>query len=87
MVNRQPDWNKAIVSVDDVYLQRRIELWGEGFTFFDLKRLNKGINRNYEGSNHNYKFVVPAHDLRWTFQLPRSEMQENTHIDASEQNP
>ncbi len=87
MSNRQPDWNQSIVSVEDVYLQRRIELWGEGFTFFDLKRLNKGIDRSYDGNNHNYKLVVPAHDVRWTFQLPRSEMQENTHIDASEQNP
>lgn len=87
MANRQPGWNQQIVTVDDVYLQRRIELWGEGFTYFDLKRLNKGIDRSYSGNNHNYKFVVPAHDVRWTFQLPRSEMQENTHIDASEQNP
>lgn len=87
MKNRQPDWNKTIVNVEDVYLQRRIELWGEGFTYFDLKRLNKGIDRNYDGSNHNYKLTFPAHDVAWTFQLPRTEMQENTHIDRSEQNP
>ena len=86
MAKRQPDWNKDLVTVEDVYKQRRIELWGEGFTYFDLKRLNKGIDRSYSGSNHNYKLVVPAHDVKWTFQLPRSEMQENTHIDASEQN-
>lgn len=87
MVTRQPDWDKSLVTVEDVYLQRRIELWGEGFTFFDLKRLNKGIDRSYEGSNHNYKLVVPAHDLRWTFQLPRIEIQENSHITAEDQNP
>ena len=87
MKNRQPDWSKAIVNVEDVYLQRRIELWGEGFTYFDLKRLNKGIDRNYDGSNHNYKLTYPAHDVVWTFQIPRAEMQENTHIDRSEQNP
>ena len=86
MAKRQPDWSKDLVTVEDVYKQRRIELWGEGFTYFDLKRLNKGIDRSYSGSNHNYKLVVPAHDVKWTFQLPRSEMQENTHIDASEQN-
>ena len=87
MVNRQPDWNKVLVTVEDVYLQRRIELWGEGFTYFDLKRLNKGIDRSYEGNNHNYKLVVPAHSVLWTFQLPQSELQENSHIQASEQNP
>lgn len=87
MSKRDPQWNESSVDVEDVYLQRRIELWGEGFTYFDLKRLNKGIARNYQGTNHNYRFVVPAHDVRWTFQIPRSEIQENDRIDQSEQNP
>lgn len=88
MANRQPSWNKASVTVEDVYLQRRIELWGEGFSYFDLKRLNKGIDRNYEGSNHlaGYKLVVPAQDKRWTYQLPNREMQENKLIPAEDQN-
>lgn len=30
-----------------VLLQRRIELWGEGFAYFDIKRNNLGIDRNY----------------------------------------
>ena len=54
MENRDPQSNLTNVSVEDVYLQRRIELWGEGFTYFDLKRLNKAIDRSYDGSNHNY---------------------------------
>lgn len=89
MANRQPDWNESSVTVEDVYLQRRIELWGEGFTYFDLKRLNKGIDRNYEGSNHytGYKLTVPAHDVRWTFQLPLREIQENFNISEEDQNP
>ena len=89
MKNRQPSWNKASVTVDDVLLQRRIELWGEGFSYFDLKRNNKGIDRNYEGSNHQagYLHTIPAFDVRWTYQIPQSEMQENSHIQDSEQNP
>ena len=89
MKNRQPSWNKASVTVDDVLLQRRIELWGEGFAYFDLKRNNKGIDRNYEGSNHQagYLHTIPAFDVRWTYQIPQSEMQENSHIQDSEQNP
>ena len=88
MSARQPDWSKASVSVEDVYLQRRIELWGEGFAFYDLKRLNKGIDRNYEGSNHlaGYKLTVPAHDVRWRYQIPQAEMQENKLISEEEQN-
>jgi len=30
---------------DEVWVQRRIELWGEGLSFFDLLRLRKGIDR------------------------------------------
>lgn len=89
MENRQPSWNKSTVTVDDVLLQRRIELWGEGFAYFDLKRNNLGIDRNYEGSNHlaGYLFTIPAFDKRWTYQIPTGEMQENSHIQDDEQNP
>ncbi len=89
MKNRQPDWDQSSVTVEDVYLQRRIELWGEGFTFFDLKRLNKGIDRSYEGNNYpaGWKLVVPAHDVRWTYQIPLTEIQENFNISEDDQNP
>lgn len=89
MSNRQPDWNESSVTVEDVYLQRRIELWGEGFTFFDLKRLNKGIDRNYEGNNYptGFALTVPAHSVLWTFQIPLREIQENFNISEDEQNP
>ncbi len=89
MSKRQPSWNKASVTVEDVYLQRRIELWGEGFSFYDLKRLNKGIDRTYAGNNHlpTYDIKVDAHDVRWVYQIPLSEIQENKLINAEDQNP
>lgn len=88
MANRQPSWNMTAVTAEDVFQQRRIELWGEGFSYFDLKRLNKGINRNYAGSNHlaGYRLVVPARDERWTYQIPQREMQENKLITEEDQN-
>ena len=89
MDKRDPQWNRTSVDVDDIYLQRRIELWGEGFGYFDLKRLNLGIDRNYEGSNHmvGYKHVVPAQDKKWIYQIPIAEIQENKSIEDREQNP
>ena len=89
MEARQPGWDQATASVDDIFLQRRIELWGEGFAIYDLKRLNKGIDRSYEGSNHlpGYKLVVPAQDVRWTYQIPLKEIQENPLINEEDQNP
>lgn len=38
-------------AVKEIVLQKRIELWGEGQTFFDFKRLNMNITRYYNGSN------------------------------------
>jgi hypothetical protein len=86
---RQPDWKKSNVSVEDIHLQRRIELWGEGFAYYDLKRLNKGTDRSYEGNNHlaGYDIAVPARDTRWYYQIPLSEIQENDLINEEDQNP
>ncbi|MDR0694364.1 MAG: RagB/SusD family nutrient uptake outer membrane protein [Prevotellaceae bacterium] len=85
---RNPDWNETSVTVDDVWMQRRIELWGEGFAMFDLKRLHKGIDRNYPGSNHysSAKFAIPAGDKRWIYRIPQSEILENPDISEADNN-
>lgn len=46
---------------NEVWWQRRVELWGEGFATFDIKRLNKGIIRNYAGTDH-------IDGYRWNFE-------------------
>lgn len=38
--------------VNEVWWQRRVEFWGEGFATFDIKRLEKGIIRSYANTNH-----------------------------------
>lgn len=88
MSKRQPDWNETSVTVEDVYQQRRIELWGEGFAFYDLKRLNKGIDRAYEGTNHlaGYQLVVNPRDVKWIYQIPLKEIQENDLLSEDDQN-
>lgn len=48
---------------NEVWWQRRVELWGEGFATFDIKRLNKGIIRSYANTNHLETF-------RWNVQTP-----------------
>lgn len=89
MDTRNPAWLATSLSVEDVYQQRRIELWGEGFSFFDLKRLNKGIDRTYKGNNHlaGYAFAVEPLAKTWIYQLPRQEMQENKQLTETDQNP
>ena len=37
---------------NEVWWQRRVELWGEGFAMYDIKRLDKSVIRCYAGTNH-----------------------------------
>lgn len=68
--------------VDEVLVQRRIELWGEGFRFLDLKRLGLPLDR--EGTNNNavvvVKMKVPANSNMWLWQFPQDEINANPNI-------
>lgn len=37
--------------VEEIVFQKRVELWGEGQSFYDIKRLNLSVTRAYEGTN------------------------------------
>ena len=72
--------------IEEIMFHRRIELWGEGHRFLDLKRLNLPLNRNVIGHNAAVALIfdVPAGDVRWEFLIPRSELDANK---LSVQNP
>lgn len=38
-------------AIDEILFQKRVELWGEGLSFFDYKRLDMSVTRAYEGTN------------------------------------
>ncbi len=91
--NRNPLYvlsvNAGQALIDEILLQRRFELWGEGFRFHDLKRLNAPLVRDDAGTNHNAALVggifnIPAGDNRWQWQIPQNELNANPLI---EQNP
>lgn len=73
--------------IEEILLQRRLELWGEGFRFYDLKRLNQPLNRR--GANHNTTLAVtmsvPAGDSQWQFLIPQGEIDRT--LGVVEQNP
>jgi hypothetical protein len=48
--------NTGTAFIDEILTHRRVELWGEGFRFYDLKRLNLPLDRN--NSNHNSSLAV-----------------------------
>lgn len=83
---RDPAYVKSTKTGEDlqeeIYFQRRIELWGEGFSYFDHKRLNKGITRKYTGTNHNAdaQFNYDAGDKVFKFRIPSDELTNNEGI-------
>jgi hypothetical protein len=69
--------------LDEIYLQTRIELWGEGKSYLAMKRNKATIVR---GDNH-LSFVgvqISYDDEKLTFEIPESEIQNNPFI--SDQN-
>ena len=65
---------------------RGIELWGEGFGWFDLKRWNDPINRKHfsEGGNSYLTYAVECVQEQtnnwWTSVLPEKETNYNTEV-------
>ena len=41
----------GVDAIDEIVFQKRVELWGEGQSFYDYKRLDMSVTRGYEGSN------------------------------------
>ena len=79
--------NTGQALIDEIMDHRRIELWGEGFRWLDLKRLNLPLDRT--GSNHkksttNGVLEVAPDDKRWIWAIPQDEIDANPLI---EQNP
>ncbi len=69
--------------LDEIYLQTRIELWGEGKAYLALKRNKRTAIR---GANHLTFVGVPISydDERMTFEIPEAEIQNNPFV--SDQN-
>lgn len=81
-LTRNPQFTTAASGnalIDEIITQRRIELWGEGFGFTDLKRLDLPLNRL--NSNHQPSISVlmelPAGNIMWQFLIPQREIETN----------
>jgi hypothetical protein len=77
--------------LDFIILQRRIELWGEGFRVFDIMRLKTGFDRAYAGTNHPSMAQIIISDpesWEWILMIPQKEFDGNVNMDpATDQNP
>ena len=84
--------NTGQALVDEILLNRRVELWGEGFRWLDLKRLNLPLDRtaaafpNFVPLTSAGTVSIPAGDVKWQFLFPREEMEANLSL-TGQQNP
>lgn len=68
----------------EVFLQKRIEFWGEGVVFFDFKRLGAGVTVGYTGTNvqEGYRYNVTGNAPWWNWPIPRSEINGNPILEG-----
>jgi hypothetical protein len=69
--------------LDEIKLYRGVELWGEGFDWFDMKRWNDPINRKAYAGGGNFittlaVTITPEMSNKWTWKLPLKETDFNT---------
>lgn len=69
---------------DEIWFQRRVELWGEGFSNSDTRRLNKPLVRFHGGADSNvpaaFRFNMTADDPWWLMRFTSSELNTNLAI-------
>ena len=78
--------------LDEIILQRRIELWGEVGRIMDIKRLKTGFSRNFEGTNHPNRLLsrntLDPEYPDFVMAIPQSEFDGNKNMDeTTDQNP
>jgi tetratricopeptide (TPR) repeat protein len=78
--NRDPSYTAGGDVQEAVWLQRRIELWGEGFSFFDIMRLQKPITRVGAGYAAQVTFNIEANAPILLWRIPQSETETNHAI-------
>lgn len=69
---------------NEVWFQRRVELWGEGLFMFDARRLSKPVVRFHDPKATNladaFVFNISADDAWLNMRFPQTEMDNNIGI-------
>ena len=84
---RDPNYSSTdhgLSFADELWFQRRVELWGEGFFMFDAKRLGKPVVRTHGAGTTNepdaFAFNIAADDGWLNMRFPQTEMDNNIGI-------
>ena len=83
---RDPQYDvngRGLSLMDEIWFQRRVELWGEGFFVSDAKRLNKPTVRFHDDTGNiapAFRFNLAANDPWLLMRFPQGEMNTNFGI-------
>ncbi len=85
---RDPEYNVDATGrsfLDEVWFQRRVELWGEGFSVSDIRRLQKPLVRFHKDDEGNFpaafRFNMKPDDGWWLLRFTTSELNTNLAIE------
>ena len=84
---RDPNYNTPLTGaqlIEEIVFQKRVELVGEGQSFFDIKRLNYGVVRGYEGTNFiaTARFNTTTRPAWMNLVMVRTEKNNNPAVDG-----
>lgn len=89
VAERDPEYvdsgNTGDALAEEIMTHRRIELWGEGFRWFDLKRLNLPCIRS--GNNFDIAFCGflkrTQEEIGWYYEIPKEETDFNSLMEKN----
>ncbi len=92
MAQRAPGYTipAAYELAEEILFQKRIEFWGEGVVFYDMKRLNIGLKNGDAGTNapSGARYSTEGRAPWWNVVIPQTAVQQNAALkDRNTPNP
>lgn len=84
-------FNTKELLMEEIKWQRRVELWGEGFSYHDNIRWDEGLDQSNSGAaqvlyRDGFMQAKPSVNDDWIFKIPQQEIDANPNISESDQN-
>jgi len=77
--------------MDEIKWQRRVELWGEGFSYHDQIRWDEGLDQSNSGASlalygAGFMQAKPSVNDDWIWKIPQQEIDSNPFLTEKDQN-